>query len=139
MEKKIVLSSFAIFGILITQTNALSCYQCNIFIRGSPWPCESERGMKEVSGCYACLKTFTRTYLHNTFHDELYTKYESRLCVKSRDYIKEEGCHPHETSSGYMKRCFCYSDFCNSSTRVHLTMALSSLCLSLALFLKRMM
>lgn len=52
-------------------SGALTCYQCNVFIRGSPWPCDSDRGMREISNCYACLKTYTRTYLHNTFHDEL--------------------------------------------------------------------
>jgi len=44
------------------------------------------------------------------------TSYTSRVCVKSRDYLLEEGCHAQEIASGYMKRCFCYTDHCNSTT-----------------------
>jgi len=50
---------------------ALSCYQCNVFIRGTPWPCNAEKGMRKVDDCHACLKTYTRSYLHNTFHDRI--------------------------------------------------------------------
>ncbi|KAL4224968.1 hypothetical protein ACF0H5_015664 [Mactra antiquata] len=123
-------------GFYLHHTDALSCYQCNIFIRGSPWPCNSERGMKEVHDCEACLKTFTRAYLHNTFHDEILTSYESRLCVKEKSYTKSAGCHNHETGSGYMKRCFCYDDYCNSSTSHRMTMPICAVSALLVSFLR---
>lgn len=37
--------------------------------------------MREVTDCKACLKTFTRSYLHNTFHDRV-CKYSSTTPVK---------------------------------------------------------
>lgn len=101
-------------GVFFTVTDALKCYQCNIFVRGSPWPCDSERGMKVVEDCVSCLKTYTRSELHNTFHDSVLTSYESRVCMKDKDYAKSDGCHAQETDGGYMKRCFCYTDLCNS-------------------------
>lgn len=67
------------------------------------------------------------------------TSYESRLCVKDKDYVKDAGCHPHETDSGYMKRCFCFDDFCNNTTRAHSSLTFSGLCLAVAMVLKRVL
>lgn len=134
-----ILKICVVLGILFSQTSALTCYQCNVFIRGSPWPCNSERGMREIPNCYACLKTYTRTYLHNTFHDQQLISYESRLCVKDKDYVKDAGCHPHETGSGYMKRCFCFDDLCNNSPRTHITLTFSGLCILVALLFNRVL
>lgn len=132
-----LLKLLVVLGTLIYPTESLSCYQCNVFIRGSPWPCDSERGMKEMDNCHACLKTFTRAYQHNTFHDRLWTSYESRVCVRDREYVKSAGCHNQETDSGYMKRCFCFDDFCNSSPRLSLTFTLTSSCLIFSFIIKR--
>jgi len=102
-------------GMIPVLTDALTCYQCNVFVRGTPWPCDSERGMKEMNNCTACLKSYTRAWLHNTFHDTILSTYISRVCVKDRWSAKDEGCHNVVTDSGYMKRCFCYGDRCNHS------------------------
>lgn len=64
------------------------------------------------------------------------TKYESRLCVKAKEYVRDAGCHAHETASGYMKRCFCFDDLCNSSSRDQTTFTITGLCLLSASFLK---
>ncbi|XP_052800245.1 uncharacterized protein LOC128231452 [Mya arenaria] len=121
--RRMVVLACVFFGVLLRSTDCLSCYQCNVYIRGTPWPCDSDKGMRKVDDCHACLKTFTRSYLHNTFHDQILTNYESRVCVKDREYLKEEGCHPREVASGYMKRCFCYDDYCNASGRASVTLA----------------
>ncbi|KAH3883967.1 uncharacterized protein LOC127835780 [Dreissena polymorpha] len=116
-ESKILVTLGLVLGLFLKYTEGLSCYQCNVFIRGTPWPCNSNKGMRKVDDCHACLKTYTRTYLHNTFFDEILTSYESRVCVKDRDYVKAAGCHPLTIDSGYMKRCFCFDDYCNTSGR----------------------
>lgn len=126
-----------LLGFLPFNIEALRCYQCNVFIRGTPWPCDSDRGMRTVDDCHACLKTYTRTYLHNTFHDVILAAYESRVCVKDRDYVKEAGCHAQEIASGYMKRCFCFDDLCNSSNIVSSTWTILPLSLILTVLLRR--
>lgn len=134
-----LLKLFILIGILIKQTDSLSCFQCNVFIRGSPWPCDSERGMRRMDDCHACLKTYTRTYLHNTFHDQLVTSYESRVCVRDRDYVKTAGCHNHETDAGYMKRCFCFDDFCNGSPSARMTLTLTAFCVIISAAFKNLL
>lgn len=135
MNLYVILILMGSFPIL---TEALSCYQCNVFIRNSQLMCSPGKPMKKIDDCVACMKTFTRLRLHNTFHDELDSSYESHLCVKDKSYSRPAGCYPLQADSGYMKRCFCYNDFCNGSHYSSVKVTLISICLTVSGVLKRL-
>lgn len=128
-----------VIGLLSSLTDAqnLTCYQCNVYVRGTPWRCEdADKPMHQRSGCFSCLKTYTRSYLHNTFHDQILTEYNSRLCMQSTEYDREDGCYPHVTDAGYQKYCYCHTNLCNSGRNSKVTLATTVLMATVSLALR---
>ncbi|KAL3842580.1 hypothetical protein ACJMK2_020574 [Sinanodonta woodiana] len=115
--RRICLYICLLIGVLTSCTDALSCYECNVFVRTSRRQCEDPKGPLLKNNCVACMKVYTRSVMHNQWQQNVYNSFEARICMKSNEYAKSEGCYPVQTDGGYIIQCFCYTDFCNDATR----------------------
>ncbi|XP_033752650.1 uncharacterized protein LOC117336278 [Pecten maximus] len=115
----------------IVTVNAVSCYQCNIFKQGTTHLCGGDE--RVMHNCTACFKTYVRAFLHNQWNRYTYTTAISRYCTHFGQHQKPEGCYATTADSGYVKQCFCYTDYCNGAkstredrTRLVLLLALGA-------------
>jgi len=43
------------------------------------------------------------------------TSVVTKYCIKTRQLARPEGCYTTEADAGYIRQCFCYSDWCNAA------------------------
>ncbi|KAJ8299461.1 hypothetical protein KUTeg_023521 [Tegillarca granosa] len=70
--------------------------------------------------CSACMKTFTLTYMHEQWLQYRYSIY----CVQPRQLMLSKGCYTKQAAAGFVRRCYCYSNFCNAGIVVGTNCAL---------------
>ncbi|CAG2200263.1 unnamed protein product [Mytilus edulis] len=100
----------------IHATEAIGCWQCGVFFRGIRDECNLAD--RQYFNCTACLKTYTKTHLHDSWNKFRYTEKVSKTCVRRNSYKKSAGCYGKTSAGGYMKQCYCYEEFCNSGTQL---------------------
>lgn len=100
--------------LLISETEGISCWQCGVFHRGIRDECWKADQQKH--NCSACLKTYTRVYLHDSWRKLMYTFKESKTCIPTNSYKRSAGCYTKTSGSGYMQQCYCYDSFCNAGS-----------------------
>lgn len=128
-----------LFTVLLYETCAtvnISCYECEIVDRERQmtlWPCDKSMGQwQESHGCRACIKIeeIQRTdYRKPRWRQQYYElKTESRLCLRKFDPMFMDECIQTYGSALTQKRCYCQTDYCNSSPGIHLSQWIIVVC-----------
>lgn len=102
---------------LLSATEAFACWQCGTYHRGQRDICDASDKVRY--NCSACLKSYTRAYLHDSWTRYQYTEKVSKTCVPKHGYKKSAGCYTKTTASGYMRQCYCYGEMCNTASTYH--------------------
>ncbi|XP_060064512.1 uncharacterized protein LOC132544876 [Ylistrum balloti] len=131
MDTSFVCLMLMVAVIPIVTVNGVACYQCNIFKQGTTHLCGGEE--RVMHNCSACFKSFVRAYLHNQWNRYSYTTAISRYCVRFAQYKRDEGCYVKTANSGYVKQCFCYTDYCNGAASLRPDRTQSALRITLAI------
>ncbi|XP_022333962.2 uncharacterized protein LOC111130952 [Crassostrea virginica] len=93
----------------------INCYQCNVFNQGAREFCAN--GEKMMYNCSGCMKTKTRVYIHDQWLRYKYVTVISKYCIQYMNYKRPEGCYSMSADQGYIKRCYCYSHWCNTANK----------------------
>ncbi|XP_067655316.1 uncharacterized protein [Haliotis asinina] len=97
----------------VRYSDAIGCFQCNVFSSGVTNTCDNPR---QMSNCFACLKTYTKIRIHNRLGEYSYSEVISRYCIakSATALIRDAGCYYQKNNGGYTERCYCYEHNCNS-------------------------
>ncbi|XP_062573955.1 uncharacterized protein LOC134235804 [Saccostrea cucullata] len=93
----------------------VNCYQCNVFNQGAREFCANAE--RKMYNCTGCMKTKTRVYMHDQWLRYKYVTVISKYCIQYMNYKLEEGCYTKSADQGYIRRCYCYSHWCNSANK----------------------